>query len=614
MVIDPLEIEEDDPKRRRIEIGVWAAVIVLAFLRFVYLGYGDLVDWDESLYVWRAKVVYFQNAWLDQSDLAWDGFYSAAFPPLQVWITAILFHLFGISEFTARLWPALTGAGSVVVAFLMGRRLGRSLWTGFFAAFFLASIWYYTLFSRRAQFDVPFTFFIALSLYGYVSYLDSLRTTGGRFVVADRQAWRWLVLSGAALGLGLMSKIVLALMAPIVAGGLGSYLWLRGRYPLRRLAVEQLVINGVALLIALPWHLAMILSVHGREFLNKYVWYHLLGRTAGTLDEHAGGWDYYFVALWKYLPRPLLGLAALAFVWFAVEIVRSFWKKDEGSDGWSEDEVDLERPFRRRDLRYLLPVLWLGFQLALFSYAQTKREPYTIPMYPAIALLAAMFLGERLRDVKRIGLLAVTLYVAIVLSILSRTKSLVRGLEAAVAQGSAFGTFGPYHLQLILLLAIVAVATLGLYLVLRARPRSFHRLALALIIGFLSVPLLNDVQDVFKPDKGKESGGWQAIRPHMDALDDYDYLVYCGQNTPAAMCYLNGLNLFPWHPRVKCVLMPKYDAALLGKFDATDEVRVVLMKSWIDEKWTIEEQRELMRRLAPLAGGEQFAAYQLRGK
>lgn len=605
--LEPGEIE----KQRWVRLAVWLAVAVLAFSRFVHLGYGDLKDWDECLYSWRAKIICLRGEWLDQSDLAWNGFYSAAFPPLQVWVTALLFKLFGFTEFCARFWPALMGAVSIFAIFLMARRLGRDNWTGLFAALFLASVWYYTMYSRRAQFDVPFTACVVLSLYFYVGYLDRVRLVGRRRVELERGAWLWLMLSGAALGIGLMTKIALALMAPIVAGAVALYAWLRGRHSFRQLVAEQVVINLVALAICLPWHLAMTLSAKGGEFWRWYIGYHLLGRSTETLDAHSGPWYFYFVGLWDLLPAPVLALTLVALLWSLARVVASFRRTGEPEEPRGGGETDLGRPWSYADQRYMLALVWLGFQLILFSISQTKRDTYTIPMYPPIALLAALFLGERLRDRGRPFLLATTLFAMAFLCILSRMKSFGDRLEEALTDLGHAASYAGVFSELVMLIAGVAASVAALYLVLRRRPAVFRFIALSTIVVAATVFCLRQVRKVLDPQKGTRTFGWQQVRPYINSMD-YDRLVFVGAyEHPAALYYLNGLQK-DWHPSIKLVPMLEFDQARIARLAKEGVVRVVIMKSWVRDNWSDEQLARLRKHLELLADGDDLAIYNLK--
>jgi len=95
---------------RRVGAAIWLAVMALALARFIHLGQGDLMDWDEAIHAWRAKAICFCGTWRDQSGFAFGGLFAGAYPPLHIWVTAILFRLFGFSEFWARAWPSLSRA------------------------------------------------------------------------------------------------------------------------------------------------------------------------------------------------------------------------------------------------------------------------------------------------------------------------------------------------------------------------------------------------------------------------------------------------------------------------------------------------------------------------
>lgn len=609
-----MKIKTTNPEssRRWVDLAIWSAVLLLAFSRFVNLGYGDLKDWDECLYAWRAKIVCLRGAWLDQSDLAWDGFYSAAFPPLQIWTTAILFKIFGFSEFVARAWPALTGAGCVIVLFLMGRRLGRSKWTGLFAAIFLTSVWYFTVYSRRAQFDVPYTFWIVLSMYGYVGYLDHVRIVGRRQIEIESRAGWWLALAGVALGLGLMNKIALALMAPFFMGVLSLYSWMRGRHPFRRIVVEQLIVNGIGLAIVLPWHLAMSLGPKSQDFWNYYVGYHLLGRSTRVLDLHSGEWYFYFVEIARQLSEPLKALTLVALPMFAYFILVSFRAGTRGDNPVesSPDGTALDRPWDFADFRCLLPLVWLAAPLAIFSLSATKRDTYTIPLYPPIALMGALLLGELLRDRRRIVWLTVSLALMMLFCILSRMKSFGRNMDLLLDDLSKIALFGDVMGQLAMLVFGIPVGIGVLYWVLRRRPGAYGVAASAILVALAVSFSLRPALGVFKPDRATRSFGWQELRPYLDKMD-YDCLVMIGEYTdPGLFYYLNGLHL-GWNPEITYIETKNNDPELLKKVRQHKKTLVVVMKWVLFEEWSEEDRAMWLDQMKLLAEGYFTAIYEI---
>ena len=88
-------------------------------------------------------------------------------PPLYFWLTALTYKLIGVSEFAARLWPAIFGFGVVVLTFVLGVRL-RSWVVGAIAALLLLVVdqgyyghwWNFLSLSRVGMLETGLTFWI----------------------------------------------------------------------------------------------------------------------------------------------------------------------------------------------------------------------------------------------------------------------------------------------------------------------------------------------------------------------------------------------------------------------------------------------------------------------
>src|ERR1051325_5322266 len=85
------------------------------------LGAGSLAAWDEAIYAQVSKEIALSGDWLT---LRWE--YQPWFekPPLFMWMTALFYRLFGVSEFWARLPSALSGIALVVVTYSIGKLTG----------------------------------------------------------------------------------------------------------------------------------------------------------------------------------------------------------------------------------------------------------------------------------------------------------------------------------------------------------------------------------------------------------------------------------------------------------------------------------------------------------
>src|SRR5262249_24995625 len=83
------------------------ALLLCGVIWFAGLEYRGLFMPDEGRYADTAREMLDANDWVTPR---LNGLKYLEKPPLQYWATAGIFALFGFDEWTARLWPALTGA------------------------------------------------------------------------------------------------------------------------------------------------------------------------------------------------------------------------------------------------------------------------------------------------------------------------------------------------------------------------------------------------------------------------------------------------------------------------------------------------------------------------
>src|SRR5213592_3724479 len=83
-----------------------AVGIALAALWFVNLDTRRLLHPDEGRYAEIAREMAASGDWVTPR---LNGLKYFEKPPLQYWVTAALYRIFGVHEWTARLWPALAG-------------------------------------------------------------------------------------------------------------------------------------------------------------------------------------------------------------------------------------------------------------------------------------------------------------------------------------------------------------------------------------------------------------------------------------------------------------------------------------------------------------------------
>ncbi|MGH2403233.1 MAG: ArnT family glycosyltransferase [bacterium] len=312
-------------------------IICGALILFTYgLGTGTLWDQDEALYTDIARQIADGG---DPFTLRSNGRPWFVHPPLFMWLQAATGRVFGLNEFTARIWSAISATAVVAVTFLLARLFYDSR-TGLVAAAVLATTMQFLGQARLAIFDPMLLAFALSALYMYlVAY-----TTGSR--AAQLWAWMWAGWATATkgpIGLLLPGMVVVALW--IVRRE-----WARWR---------EIPLLGPAIfaVVGLPWYLIEA-ARHGQEFLQTAVGYFLINRFFGVVQNQSGPW-------WYYVPVLLAG----AFPWTGHLLPTVVYHA------------------RRRDeLPSQVILLWVGLTVAFYTIAATKLPNYVLPVYPLIAI------------------------------------------------------------------------------------------------------------------------------------------------------------------------------------------------------------------------------------
>ncbi len=300
--------------------------------------------WDEAIYAVRAISIVEHGDWLDQTAHACGGFYSSAYPPLYIWLSAATMMIFGESAIALRVWSVIFAVGTIFLLFF----IPKDRRVGLIAAVTLATLPIFYLFSRAGQLDSTFTFFIFLGIFFWIKSEDPAQ---------HKSVNKWTALTGAAFGLALMSKIIVGLFLPL---SLLLYLIImsaRGRQ-INRAAYKRLayvVIIGLA--IALPWHIYMY-AVHGMSFVNYFLEYHIFRRALAAVTIHSKNLGGLY-----YINQLLIIFSASSVFLFDRRFFKSIF---------TTNAIYLAA--------FCVPFL-------IFTFSTSKLISYTIPMMPAIALL-----------------------------------------------------------------------------------------------------------------------------------------------------------------------------------------------------------------------------------
>lgn len=311
---------------------------LLLFLLFLWNV--PLLDPDEPVYGETAKEMLATGDWL--SPRIYGEFWYDK-PPLFYWLEALSFSVLGVSTFSARLPSALIAALTVLYVWheteaLFSRR------TGFLAALILATSLEFVVIARSAVTDMTLTAALTVALFSFVR---------------ERYAIAYI-----ACGLALLAKGPIGFGFPALIVGL--WLLAQRQFTLRRvMALKWYWGIPLACAVGLPWYLYMT-AVHGEPFIDTFLGYHNLVRF--TEPEHAGK-DHW----WLYL----VVLTAGCFPWTGAVCGMLTRLRRFASD-----------PVK------LYFIVWAAFIFLFFSASSTQLFSYILPMYPALAVLTALYLEE----------------------------------------------------------------------------------------------------------------------------------------------------------------------------------------------------------------------------
>jgi 4-amino-4-deoxy-L-arabinose transferase-like glycosyltransferase len=337
---------------------IFILVAICLFLFFFKLGSRALWDHDEGIHAAMARNMVVTGDWVTPT-FNGEGFYDK--PVLFNWLGALSFELLGFTELAARLPSAVLGLASVLLTYLLGRKMfGSSV--GFLGGLVLATSGLFMVLARAVQYDMVLTFFTTLALFLFYSG-----------VVDEKHRRRYFLLFYVAAAFAVLAKGPLGLVLPALV--IGPYLLLTRQLRLLR---EMQIGWGVLIVLAIasPWYILM--AVRNDDYLSHF----FLGQNLG-----------YFLSAESRHPEPfyfyLLVLPGLLFPWTGFL------------------PLAIYRPLRNRQSRSQDPIrfllIWVIVIFFFFSLAVSKLETYLLPLFPAAALLIAL-LWEELLSTRQEGL------------------------------------------------------------------------------------------------------------------------------------------------------------------------------------------------------------------
>ncbi len=326
-------------------VPVWL-VLLFALLWFAPLGYRDLVSPDEGRYAELSREMLVTGDWITPR---LNGLLYFEKPALQYWAGAIAFAVFGVGEFAARLWPALTGALAIVATWWVAHRAWGAR-TGAWAAGVLVSSAWWVANGHFLSLDMGLSAFLTIAMVAFW-HAQRDQATAGENRAGMLVVW-------AAIALAVLSKGLIGMVIPGAALVLYSLVERDARIWTRMHWLAGLALFAV---IAVPWF--VLVSMRNPEFARFFFVHEHFERFLTPTHRRTGPWWFFFDDL-------LLGL--LPWTTLLPGALVAGWRRAPGRF----------QPGR-------LLVIWAVFVFVFFSASSSKLPSYILPMFGALALLIA---------------------------------------------------------------------------------------------------------------------------------------------------------------------------------------------------------------------------------
>ncbi len=470
--------------------------LFLLFLLFVavwlyMLGARTLVPTDEGRYAEMAREMAATGDWIT---LRLNGIKYFEKPPLQNWMNALSFELFGLGDWQARLWTGLCGllgiAASAYAAFKMaGRRVAIH------TAIILGSSFYWAGFGHINSLDMGLSAMMCLALCGLL-----IAQTENASASQQRNG---MLLCWAGMALATLSKGLIGVVLP--GAVLVIYtLWTQQWQLWKRLHL----VKGLLLFFAItvPWFI--LVWQKNPEHPQFFFIHEHFQRFTSTVHKRGGAWYYFIVFL-------VLGI----FPWLTL-MGQSVWQGLKAHQSGFQSKKML--------------LIWVGFIFLFFSVSGSKLPSYILPIFPALAILIALQLDQvSLRSLK-ISAATMGLIGALGLLFLPRVTSLAKSAFETRLYEAAI----PWAMCAALLTMLGAL--MALIFLRKNRDYAFLSLAISAFLAGQAVFLGHDAW-------GRYNAGIDYV-PQIKALLKPDTPIYAvGQYEQALPFYLQRTTILVEH-------------------------------------------------------------------
>jgi 4-amino-4-deoxy-L-arabinose transferase-like glycosyltransferase len=329
---------------------VYVLIALFSIIWFGSLDFRPLIPSDEARYAEIAREMYVTGDWITPR---YNGYKYFEKPPLQMWATSVVFEIFGVGNWQARLWSALTGFLTIVFVGITSTKLFNSR-VGWLSSIILASSPMWIIAGHLSSLDIALSSFLAAALCSLLLSQHSENSNTQR---------NWVWLCWAFMALAVLSKGLIGIVLPslvLIFYCISIWDW--------KILNQIRIISGslIFLIITAPWF--VLVSIKNPEFLEFFFIHEHFQRFAQN-SHNRNGPIYFFIPLLLVGILPWVPQLPMAFM--------SAIKRTKNS--------------------YLvnrLLICWVVIIFVFFSISSSKLPGYIIPIFPAIAILIAKYLDS----------------------------------------------------------------------------------------------------------------------------------------------------------------------------------------------------------------------------
>jgi 4-amino-4-deoxy-L-arabinose transferase-like glycosyltransferase len=383
----------------------WWGWVALAIVWLLTIQIRPMLDPDEGRYAEIPREMLTTGNWVTPR---LDGLKYFEKPALQYWATAALYGVFGLSNWSSRLWTVGLGFACLPLVYAWVARLyGRR--AALMALVLLAMSPYFGLIGHLNLLDAGFAFWMCATVLAFARAQSA--------PVRSSEERNWMLLCWAAAALAVLTKGIVVFV--LAGGALTAYCVAeRDLSPWRRLHLML----GLPLFLALatPWFI--VVSLRNPDFAPFFFVHEHFQRFLTKEAQRVEPW-WYFLAL--------LVIGALPWLIALQRGAAASWRESGSTSGF-------------KPLKFLL--VFSALTLVFFSMSDSKLATYILPMFPPMAAFTGVWVADRPRFLARSAGVAagLALFVAAGLLVYSQHRNamipaealgwaLAAGLTAAVA-------------------------------------------------------------------------------------------------------------------------------------------------------------------------------------